>query len=192
MNEGSTENQIDEVDENRRSEERYTCAGIPLLYSSLTGSCIDDLADSLQLVTVYDMSLSGLAFDVDRAMKKGDKMILIMEQSEEGMKEGLSAEVRWCDALPSGKYRIGVAVELSENAMKANTDEKMVDIITDKEFPKEIEIRCSTCQADSIFNFFSEQPVLSGSGLLPLYNCSVCNATRTLPGILINRKISRS
>jgi len=192
MHESSTENQVDKEDENRRQEERYICAGIPLLYSSSTSSCIDDLANSLQLVTVYDMSLSGLAFDVDRAMEKGDKMILIMEQSEEGMKEGLAAEVRWCDALPSGKYRIGVAVDLSENIMKTGIGEKMADAIADKEFPKEIEIKCPSCQADSIFKFFSEQPVLSGSGMLPLYNCSVCNTTRSLPGILINRKMSRS
>lgn len=172
--------------ENRR-EPRYQCIGIPLLYSALNDKVVTDLGENIYNAAVIDMSLSGLAFDIEEPMQEGDKIHMLFDKSDIDADDVLMTKVRWCKTLPSGLYRIGVEVDKSIS-WNAKFDAK-TKFYGQRKAPSEIEVRCPACNNESVFNFSGFQPVMGCKAQLLLYDCSLCGTTRSLTGIIdINKK----
>lgn len=166
-----------------RQEVRYASIGIPLLYSATSHTYTKDLGQKLLHAATIDMSLSGLAFDVNVKMHKGDKIVLFVEKPETNNYEELSTIVRWCRTLSENKYRIGVTIDMAAS-QKMLYKSTPLEFIPQFDMPQEIETRCPACKISSVFHFVVYQPVLLGIGLMPLYDCSVCGTTRSLQGLL--------
>lgn len=165
-----------------RREPRYLCVGIPLLYSALKGQDVNDLGEKLYNASVIDMSLSGLAFDVDEPLQRGDRILVLIDKSDIDADDELMTEVRWCKALPSGLYRIGVIVDNS-----LSWSEKLggrIKFSGVHKAPAEVETRCPACNNKSTFEFSGYQPILDYKAQILLYDCSVCGTTRSLTGII--------
>lgn len=177
----------DSFPQEKRQEERYPCVGIPLLYSPAGNDSVTGLANSLCKAATIDMSLSGLAFDIERYMEPGERLILILEGfvGDNGdYCERMMTEVRWCKQLSTNQYRVGVAIVATECEVDKGYGELQFEAIGKTEAPREIDMLCPACGQSAVFRFMGEQVVLKGKGIMPLYNCSACSTTRSLSGML--------
>ena len=110
-------------DYNQRQEIRYPCVGIPLMYSPLENTSADDLAHFLQTATAtVDISLTGMAFDIEEQMIPGDRLIIYVTKSKGKSPEGLTTKVRWCKELSPGNYRVGVKINSKNDQTKTRFD----------------------------------------------------------------------
>ena len=187
-----------------RKEKRYPCINIGAIYSPLAGNCINDLADQLYKAAIHDTSLSGLSFDAERPLDIDDSLLIMLATDKENSSDQLITKVCWCKKLSEGLFRIGVEitnVEIEaidiENIKKANylegsteqapSKKYTADHIGVKNAPVTIDMICPACIHSSRFQFVENQPILKNTGTMPLYNCSNCGSTRSLPGMLIKR-----
>lgn len=176
----------------RRRAVRFPTVGIGLLFCPVEGKCLDHVGRNLMEAAGVDMSLSGIAFDVNRPLRSGQKLMVIVESPAGGPGEKLVTEVRWCKALPDGNYRVGTAIQTAQSV--AELGEKLniqaEPISEGPEFPSEVELFCPSCQEKATFYFLGVQPGTWPKGMLPLYDCSCCNSTLTITSILsYNRQL---
>ena len=167
-----------------RKETRFPCVSIPLLYSAARDSYNENVGEKIYKAAVIDMSLYGLAFDVDQPLRVHDKLMILIEKPDEADREKLAAEVRWCKPLPDGLYRVGLKISIEQKHQDQQQDISKSGQLGVSDTPKEVEINCPACHNRSTFNFLAYQPVLGGAGVMPLYDCSSCGTTRSLAGIL--------
>lgn len=168
--------------ENRR-ETRYSCITIPLLYSAQNDSIMKDMGQKLYHAAAVDLSLSGLAFDVDKPLLTGDKILVLLDKPDEYLHEELMTEVRWCRELPSGQYRVGVVIDASSQSIQKHAVAD-INFKAERTTPVEVETYCPACHKKTTFIFVAYQPVLVNKGVMPLYDCSSCGTTRSLTGII--------
>jgi len=172
----------------RRKEARYPCINMPLLYSAVNDSCIDNLAECIYQASAIDLSLSGLAFDIDFVMKIGEKLVIQFEKINEQENENLIAEVRSCRKISPSLYRVGVCIVIDANTQKELALEDISSIfsalIDTQTIPNEIESICPSCEKKAIFHFIACQPVLVKKGVMPIYDCGNCGSTRSFTSIL--------
>ena len=166
-----------------RREPRYSCITIPLLYSAQNDSIMKDMGHKLHHAAAVDLSLSGLAFDVDNPLLTGDKILVLLDKPDEYIHEELMTEVRWCRELSSGQYRIGVAIDASPQSIQKNAVPE-INFNAERTAPAEVETYCPACKQKSTFIFVAYQPVLVSKGVMPLYDCTSCGTTRSLTGII--------
>ncbi len=166
-----------------RREPRYSCITIPLLYSAQNDSIMKDMGNKLYHAAAVDLSLSGLAFDVDKPLLNGDKILVLLNQPDENIHEELMTEVRWCRELPSGQYRVGVVIDTSSESIEKNAVPE-INFNAERTTPAEIGAFCPACKKKSAFIFVAYQPILANKGVMPLYDCSSCGTTRSLAGII--------
>lgn len=179
-NVGSNLNSTSKQD-NRR-EPRYSCVGVPLLYSASNDSPLNELGQKLYHAATIDMSLSGLAFDMDQPLLYGDKIIVLLDKVDGFTQGELVTEVRWCKKISNSKYRIGVVIEFSQQPVPRHAVPE-INFNTPRTAPTEVKIDCPACKKHSNFTFVAYQPVIASKGVMPLYDCSSCGTTRTLTGI---------
>ena len=165
-----------------RHEKRYAIK-FPLLYSPTTSSFEENLGDRLFRAVTIDLSLSGLAFDVDKAIPVGDKINILPEKSGDLRMDALVGEICWCRQLSPGQYRIGVHI-VSQSAPGELRNPDNSNFIGKDEMPKEIDYFCPSCEQATTFHFIGLQPLLVGKIVIPLYNCTECDTTRSLTGLL--------
>lgn len=168
----------------QRKEVRYLCVGIPLLYSAVNNTHTKNLGQKLLQAAAVDMSLSGIAFDIEESMHIGEKLLLLIEKHGANINEELMIEIRWCRELPSGQYRVGGVIDTSQFGTELKTDILVSNYVGKHDVPTELESRCPACEQQTTFQFFAYQPVLAGRGIMPLYDCVLCGTTRSLTGIL--------
>ncbi|MDY6952705.1 MAG: PilZ domain-containing protein [Thermodesulfobacteriota bacterium] len=175
-----------EVRGERRRAVRFPTVGIGLLFCPVEGKCLDHVGRDLMEAAGVDMSLSGIAFDVNRSLRYGQKLMVIVESPTGGPGEKLVTEVRWCRALPDGNYRVGTAIQAAESAdeLGAEVTIQRESIGAGLEFPSEAEFFCPSCCEKATFHFLGVQPGTWQRGMLPLYDCSCCNSTLTITSIL--------
>lgn len=130
-----------------RREPRYSYVGIPLIYSAVNDSHVKELGKKLHHAAAVDMSLSGLAFDIDveQPLLNGDKILVLVDMSEEFSHEELMTEVRWCKELPSGQYQVGVVVDTVSKPILKNAIPE-INFNAERTAPAEIEILCPACK----------------------------------------------
>lgn len=181
--------QQDNNQKDNRTEDRYPCVGIPLLYSPLSDIHMADLASHLQSATAHDMSLSGLAFDVVKSMKCGDELIILVALPDDKRAERLLAKVRWCNKLSLEHYRVGVSIVSSENVLYDSIDNYDLEPVGKNDLPTELHITCPSCKKFANFNFIAMQSVTEKKEcVIPLYDCSECGTTRTFTSILAHNR----
>jgi len=173
----------------KRQEERYPCVGIELMFSPVRDECVEDLGSEIYSAIAHDMSFSGLSFDVTKPLDNGHKLyILVSNQFQPA--ERLTAEVRWCKSLENGNYRIGVSI-LESAGIEFDENNRVDDLIsaTDRLAPSEARLVCPSCTEEATFTFVENQPGDWEEGIMPLYRCSFCSTTRSIPNILeFNRR----
>lgn len=174
----------------QRSQQRFPCVGIDLMYSPLQDDYVEGMGAKIYQAVCHDMSFSGLSFDVVHAMEVGERIIIIVE-NQFRPQERLYADVRWCKPLDESIFRIGVQILLStdENA-ELLTITDLEDIAAhEAAMPSGAELRCPLCLERSVFSLLDNQVGHWTQGVLPLYGCSECGTTRTIPNILeFNRR----
>ncbi len=172
-----------------RIQQRYPCVGIDLMYSPLQEDYIEGMGAKIYQAVCHDMSFSGLSFDVIHAMQPGERIVIIVENQFQPS-ERLSAEVRWCKAISADVFRIGVKILLEEGDDFSDCIQELEDIAAhDLAMPSGAELRCPLCLERSVFSLIDNQQGHWKQGVLPLYSCSICTTTRTIPNILeFNRR----
>lgn len=173
-------------EDERRSEPRFPCIGFPLLYSAVDDANVKDLGRKLHHAAAVDMSLLGMAFDIEEPLLVGDKLLVQPDNNSEDSEERILTEVCWCKKLSSGGYRVGLVIVTNVSQQKTNKQQiaSKIKKIVNRETPAVIVIVCPSCEKHSTFFFFEYQPVFEGKGVMPLYNCSSCGTTRSLAGII--------
>ncbi|MDH5393001.1 MAG: PilZ domain-containing protein [Gammaproteobacteria bacterium] len=171
-----------ECNSRQRHEKRYPCVAIPLLYSAIKHAHVRRLGEKIFQAAAVDMSISGLAFDINQPMQAGEKLQLMIAKSGSHIDDELLLQVRWCRQLPSGKYRVGGVVDRPHAAHQSLT--ALPGSNGQQEVPAEIEARCPACKNPAIFHFVGNQHVFFSRGIMPLYDCSACGTTRSLTGML--------
>lgn len=167
-----------------RKEQRYACVGIPLLYSAVKNSYTSDLGQKLFKAAAVDMSLSGIAFDVEVPMGVDEKLLVLIEKHEDNVNEELIINICWCRKLLSGIYRVGGKIDTIVSKSEFKADKLIPDYIGKNNIPTELDSLCPACKQQTTFQFVAYQPVLVGMGIMPLYDCLMCGTTRSLSGIL--------
>jgi len=175
----------------KRQEERFPCVGIELMFSPVRGDCVEALGSEIYSAIAHDMSFSGLSFDVIEPLVGGERLyILVSNQFQPA--ERLTAEVCWCKSLENGNYRIGVSI-VESTGVEYDEGKKAYDVIStsDSLGPSEARLICPSCSQESTFVFVENQEGDWESGVMPLYKCSSCTTTRSIPNILeFNRRLS--
>ena len=168
----------------QRIESRYPCVGIELMFSPIIDDCIENLGSEIYSAIGHDMSFSGLSFDVVHSMDIGEKIYILIKNQFQPP-ERLTAEVRWCKKLENGHFRIGVSIISSDgiNLDETQYDNKLINI-DNESGPSEARLICPSCMEMTTFNLVNNQDGNWVKGIMPLYNCSRCNTTRSIPNIL--------
>lgn len=175
----------------QRSQSRFPCVGIDLMFSPLQDDYVEGMGAKIYQAVCHDMSFSGLSFDVVHAMQVGEQIIIIIENQFQP-NERLQGEVRWCKAISDHVFRIGIKI-LLEQAYDASTSvntDMLEDIAVHSiATPSGAELRCPACLERAVFELVDNQQGYWMHGVLPLYTCSICSTTRTIPNILeFNRR----
>ena len=118
---------------------------------------------------------------------------MVMVENQFQPTEHLYTEVRWCKMLATQRYRIGVSIicsftdqEYQQETLNLEPENIGVQGLAT---PSAIDLRCPTCLEKAIFSLIANQTGEWHTGMLPLYSCSVCETTRTIPNILeFNRR----
>jgi len=168
----------------KRSEQRFPCVGIELMFSPIKDDCIEDLGSEIYSAVGHDMSFSGLSFDIRNPMNIGDQIYIIVSNQFQPP-ERLTADVCWCKTLDNGNYRIGVHI-IASAGVALDTENRTEDYISAEESlgPSEATLICPSCLEVSTFSFINNQEGDWGKGIMPLYQCSECETTRSIPNIL--------
>ncbi|MDD2760304.1 MAG: response regulator [Methylomonas sp.] len=174
----------------KRSQARFPCVGIDLMFSPLQDDYIEGMGAKIYQAVCHDMSFSGLSFDVVKSMEIGEHILIIVENQFQPS-ERLHGEIRWCQTISSGVHRIGVKILLEESLEQAaGGNPPLQDIAAHPmAVPSGAELRCPACQQQAVFELVDNQQGHWTRGILPLYTCSACHTTRTIPNILeFNRR----
>ena len=169
----------------KRNETRYICVGLPAMYSPVINDAIENFGSLLHNAALQDVSFSGLGFNVDAAMEKGEIVVLVLDSPENADKQLLVATVCWCKKLENNSYRIGVQIDISEPVQQYKNAMRFTLKVEESDIPQEVSINCPACKQASTFDFIALQPLIINKGVMPLYSCSKCGTTRTLLGIFM-------
>ena len=168
----------------QRQQTRFPCVGIELLYSPLNSQSLYDVSQSLLQATFYDASLAGIAFDIKHSLIAG-QLLLVMVKTPDGEKETLRAEVRWCKQLAEQQFRVGVSIVSVDDIEKTKANNYTVEPIGHGiAVPAGASFICPACEQRSWFVLIGQQEGVPPPALMPLYNCSECHTTRSIPSLL--------
>lgn len=172
-----------------RRDHRFPCVGIDLMYSPLKGDYVEGMGGQIYQAVSHDMSFSGLSFDVVHALELGET-IVVMVANQFQPNEQLTGEVRWCKPLESGLFRIGIRITGVSSAVDLLKPGEMEYVTAEgAAMPSGADLLCPACLQKATFNLIGKQEGGWSKGILPLYACSACTTTRTIPNILqFNRR----
>jgi len=170
---------------NTRTEPRFPCVGMELMYSPQSKACLDGVGRDFERVAARDISLSGLSFETDRPLGVGETL-LVMVQNPGGDPERLVTEVRWCRPADQNGFQVGVKiVALAEETDQGAT---VLDFVgRGLQTPVGFSLHCPACRRPSTFDLVGAQDG-DWEGIMPLYNCGDCGSTRALPSILAHNR----
>lgn len=167
-----------------RSQTRFPCIGIELLYSPVSKQVITDTATRLYHATSHDISLAGIAFDVEHELHIGE-YLLVSVKSTDSSAEILKTIVRWCKKIDPPYFRVGVSILSVEKQSEFNTRRyEIVPIENNTGAPSRAYLFCPACRVRCWFVLVGKQDGTPFPSILPLYNCSNCQTTRSIPSLL--------
>ncbi len=174
------------LDDDRRNERRYPVVGIELLYSPYDGKVLEDTRKWLLEAVAFDMSLSGLSFDVRMPVEPGEELEIQIEDPAGGPAERMLAEVRWCRQVDDAHYRIGTRIKDSEEGAPMQPAGELISKSPGKGplVPSGAEFRCPACGELTHLTYIGLQAGTWEKGVFPLYQCEDCKSTRSIIAIL--------
>ena len=175
------------LDDDRRHERRYPLVGIEVLFSPFDGKVLANTGQMLREAVAFDMSLSGLSFDVTEPVEEGSDLLIQIADPTGGPGERILAEVRWCHKVDHAHYRIGTRIKESQATGKPG--ETAANLASDRigrgpQVPSGAEFRCPACKELTEFSFIGLQSGTWEAGVFPLYQCAACASTRSIVAIL--------
>lgn len=174
----------DVTSKDQRLQPRFPCVGIELLYSPIEHQILSDVSESLMLATSFDISHAGMAFEVKQPLQSGE-FLLVIVKTPEGESETLKTEVRWCKQLANQQYRVGVSIVSVEKKSDSNRKNYVAEPIGfGIEVPAGASLLCPACEQRSWFVLVGHQEGVPAPTIMPLYNCSECHTTRSIPSLL--------
>ncbi len=179
-------------DDDRRHEHRYPVVGIEVLFSPFDGKVLENAGQVLREAVAFDISLSGLSFDVTEPVAEGEELVIQMADPAGGQGERILAEVRWCHQVDHAHYRIGTRIKEWQAAKTpggSRGDLISVPIGRGPQVPSGAEFRCPACTKLSEFSLIGLQPGTWEMGVLPLYQCGSCSSTRSIIAILSYNRV---
>lgn len=174
-------------DDDRRHERRYPVVGIEVLFSPFDGKVLANAGQMLREAVAFDMSLSGLSFDVTEPVEEGSELVIQIADPAGGKGEKVVAEVRWCDRIDHAHYRIGTRIKEAETAeieIEAASEWISEAIGRGPQVPSGAEFRCPACKKMTSFSLIGLQAGAWERGVFPLYQCASCASTRSIVAIL--------
>jgi len=174
----------DSPSNDQRRQLRFPSVGIELLYSPLDRQILNDVSQSLRQATSHDISQAGMSFDVKQPLETG-QFLLVIAKSPEDENETLKTEVRWCKHLADQHYRVGVSIVSIEKKSAMNTKGYVTEPIDHSiAVPTGASFICPACEQRSWFVLVGQQEGVPSPAVMPLYNCSECHTTRSIPSLL--------
>lgn len=173
--------------DDRRNEHRYPLVGIEVLFSPFDGKVLANTGQMLREAVAFDISLSGLSFDVTEPVEEGEKLLIQIADPAGGQGERILAEVRWCHKVDHAHYRIGTRIKESktEDIPGQAVGEMVSEAIgRGPQVPSGAEFRCPACKELTNFSFIGLQSGTWEKGVFPLYQCAACASTRSIVAIL--------
>lgn len=175
------------AEDDRRFERRYPVVGIEVLFSPFDGQVLANAGQMLREAVAFDMSLSGLSFDITEPLEEGKELLIQIADPAGGQGEQILAEVRWCHKVDHAHFRIGTRIKesrVSEEPVDA-IGEVVVDAIgRGPQVPSGAEFRCPACKDLTTFSLIGLQSGTWERGVFPLYQCGACSSTRSIVAIL--------
>lgn len=177
--------------DDRRKALRYPCILHSKLFSPRLGGKMDTLGEHYLEAVCNDISLCGMSFDVTEYIKPEQQLYIIIPDDEQG-DEKLQATVCWCRLIEEGHYRVGLSLDQAHGVEKLSATENFSSVTREPAVPMEAEMTCPACRENAIFIYKGIQTHGGTEGILPLYNCTACGTTRTIPSLLrFNRDLIR-
>ena len=173
-------------EDDRRHERRYPVVGIELLFSPFDGKVVENAGKLLRDAVAFDMSLSGLSFDVREPVEIGRELLIQLADPAGGPGERLLAEVRWCREIDDAHYRIGTRIKESNPGDPAHEPGELISKSVGRKpmVPSGAEFRCPACGELTELSLIGVQDGTWDTGVLPLYQCNTCRSTRSIIAIL--------
>ena len=175
------------LEDDRRHERRYPVVGVELLFSPFDGKVLENTPQMLREAVAFDMSLSGLSFDVTEPVEEGEELLIHFADPAGGPGERILAEVRWCHEIDHAHYRIGTRIKDSASTQPAGGiagSQVSQPIGRGPQVPSGAEFRCPACKELTTFTLIGLQSGSWEKGVFPLYQCSSCSSTRSIVAIL--------
>lgn len=166
-----------------RDDVRYAGISLSVLYCPVSRKNLAGLAQSYLQATSHDMSLGGMSFDVTEPVQEGSALIVSVP-NDNGFDDEIRAVVRWCKPLSEGQYRIGVVFDVASGVRKPSSRRNVNSILHGPGIPMEARLFCPVCLTVTKFSYIGMQTYRGREEELPLYNCKVCNTTRSIVGLL--------
>lgn len=175
-------------EDDRRHERRYPVVGIEVLFSPFDGKVLANAGQMLREAVAFDISLSGLSFDVTEPVEEGKELLIQIADPAGGQGERILAEVRWCHRIDHAHYRIGTRIKESKSEDPEAVGEVSSDLVSEigrgPQVPSGAEFRCPACKQMTTFSLIGLQSGTWEEGVFPLYQCADCASTRSIVAIL--------
>ncbi len=174
-------------DDDRRHERRYPVVGIEVLFSPFDGKVLENAGKMLREAVAFDISLSGLSFDVTEPVAEGEELLIQIADPAGGQDERILAEVRWCHKIDHAHYRIGTRIKEAQTASASGVaaGELASEAIgRGPQVPSGAEFRCPACADLTRFTLIGLQSGTWEKGVFPLYQCGGCASSRSIIAIL--------
>ncbi|MEM7585616.1 MAG: PilZ domain-containing protein [Acidobacteriota bacterium] len=170
----------------RRQERRYPVVGIEVLFSPFDGKVVDNPGEMLRAAVAFDMSLSGLSFDVRSPLEPGEELLIQLDHSAEQRAETMLAEVRWCRQIDDAHFRIGTCIKDSTPGEPTREAGEVISKSLGKVplVPSGADFRCPACGELTHLTYIGLQTGAWEKGVFPLYKCDECKSTRSIIAIL--------
>ncbi len=183
---GSVSSEDQESADDRRNERRYPVVGIELLFSPFDGKVVQNPGKMLREAVAFDMSLSGLSFDVREPMEPGEELLIQIEDPAEQRAETVVAEVRWCRQIDDAHFRIGTRIKESTPGEPTREPGELISKSVGKVpmVPSGAEFRCPACGKLTHLTYIGLQAGTWEQGVFPLYKCEDCKSARSIIAIL--------
>ncbi len=172
--------------DDRRHERRYPLVGIEVLFSPFDGKVVANPGKMLREAVAFDMSLSGLSFDVRAPMEPGEELLIQIEDPAGQRAETVLAEVRWCRQIDDAHFRIGTRIKESTPGEPVHEPGELISKSVGKVplVPSGAEFRCPACGELTHLTYIGLQAGTWEKGVFPLYKCDECKSTRSIIAIL--------